>query len=287
MRRFILKTSSLVFFLFVVLIGLIASRYFYAQTISWQLPQEKNTLFMGASHIGRGINPEFYPSSINLASGGERYLFTFMKLLKLIEKNSQIDTLFLQFAPTDLQENTDSKYYDKSEMSHFLPLYFPFFSREEWNVYSNYRLDVLHLLIQKLPRKLPTALGDYGHYRASNNIFDRKKEPSPIRKWLKVGHSVNYQYLGKIIDVCEKHNIKLILLYMPMFRKDHYYDTEKFYSIYDKNYKGLTFLDYSDWDCPDEYRNDEHHLNKLGGKIFTKLLRADLSNKTNTPNNAK
>ena len=227
---------------------------------------------MGASHIERGINTDEYNSAINLASSSERYMFSYLKLKKLINDNPQIDTLFLEFAPTDIQKNTDSKYFQKNEMTHFIPLYSPYFSKEEWNIYSNYKMDILLTLFQNLTSNLPFELSDFGGYKVNEGFFDRNKEPYPNRQWLEVGNYINYSYLDKIVKTCQKNNIELLFLYMPMYNKDYYYDTNYFYKIYIEKFSNIPFLDYSDWDCPDTYRKDEHHLNKKGAIEFTKQL---------------
>lgn len=64
-----------------------------------------------------------------------------------------------------------------------------------------------------------------------------------------------------------------------MYNKDFYYNTEDFYKAYENNYAEIPFLDYSDWNCPDSYRKDEHHLNQIGATIFTQKLKRDVSAK--------
>ena len=278
-KRFILKTSILILSLIFILVFLFMFRFISTKSISWKLPSNKNVLFMGASHIQRGIDPKYYPSASNLAAASERYLFTYLKVKKIVKENSQIDTLFLQFATTDIQKNTDSKYYSKNEMSRFLPLYFPFLSSEDWEIYANNKSDALNLLVQKVFRNIPHNLSDYGRYKPNTGFFERKKEPYIMPKWSESGNAVNYRYLNKIIQICKEKKIKLIFLYMPMYSKELFYDTNYFYNIYKNKYSDILFLDYSDWDCPDNFRNDEHHLNSAGAISFTKKLKSDLANK--------
>ncbi len=150
---------------------------FYKNQFRGELPSNKNVLFMGASHIQRGIDPKYYPSASNLAAASERYLFTYLKVKKIVKENSQIDTLFLQFAPTDIQKNTDSKYYSKNEMSRFLPLYFPFLSSEDWEIYANNKSDALNLLVQKFLEIFLIIYLTMEGIKPNTGFFERKKEP--------------------------------------------------------------------------------------------------------------
>ena len=244
--------------------------------MSWEIDKTKSVLFMGASHIEKGINPEYFPSAINIASGSERYMFTFLKLKKLLNANKHIDTLFLQFAPTDIQKNTDSKYFNKGEMSYFTPLYFPYFNDHEWSIYSKHYYSVLKFLIQKSLKIIPFDIHGFGDYKKNIGEFNRNKKASPSRKWLEAGHTINYFYLDQIIELCKKHKIKLNLAYMPMFNKEFYYDIDYFYNTYRNKYSNIRFLDFSDWDCPDSYRKDEHHLNNIGADNFTKYFKQNV-----------
>ncbi|MGJ5641904.1 hypothetical protein [Formosa sp. S-31] len=272
MKRFLIKTTFVSFAVFLCFLLLIILKSYKVKTINWQLPNDIHILFMGASHIEKGINPIQYPNSINIASSSERYMFTYLKLQELFQANKKIDTLFLQFAPTDIQKNTDSKYYQKNEMSHFLPLYSPYFSYQEWYKYKNKLLEVFEIVLQKTQKNIPINIKSFGGFDSSEKNFDRSKEPYKMKKWIEAGHSINYFYLNEIIKLCQNSNVKLIFIYMPMFNKDYFYDTCYFYNQYKTLFINTKFLDYSDWDCPDSYRADEHHLNLVGANAFTKYL---------------
>lgn len=275
-KLFLLKTSYLLITILLIISSLFFVRYFTTKSISWKLPKDKKTLFMGASHIEKGINPKYYPSSVNLAAGSERYMFTYIKLKKLLEQNNQLDTLFLQFAPTDIQVNTDSKYFSPNEMSRYLPLYSPLFSLEQWKIYSNNKITALTLLTQKILKKIPTNINKFGGYKPSFGVFIEKDKEYKMPVWSESGHDINYKYLNKIINLCVQRNIKVIFIYMPMYNKSSFYNTDYFYNIYKNKFSDIEFLDYSEWKCPNDYRNDEHHLNNIGAINFTKKLKKDL-----------
>jgi hypothetical protein len=282
MKRFIKKVFLLGAF-FVMATGMIfLIRVIATKSISWNLPGEIHTVFLGASHFEKGIDDLMYPGSINLAYKSERYLFTFLKLKKLLNSNPQIDTVFLQFAPTDIWEHTDSKYYSENEMSYFLPLYYPMFTWEEWKVYlkniDNRR--IADLLFKKTVKfnHFPRNLNSFGGYDPLFNVYDRGNKPYLLQDWTENGNTINYTYLRNIMDLCQTRGVQLFFVYMPMFNKNDFYPIDKYYAAYSDNFSWVPLLDYSDWDCPDRYRADEHHLNAEGAKYFTVHLFQEMKN---------
>ena len=269
-----LKKTVLFAGIFCVLISLtFIYRIERTNAISWKLPNDTHILFMGASHIEKGINDSIYKGSVNLAKGSERYLFTYIKLKKILKKNKQIDTVFLEFAPTDVWRNTDSKYYSNNEMSYFLPLYSPLFSKEEWNVYERMdKEEMLTLMLQKSLKGVPSGIHSFGEFSPSSEIFESQLDTYEMPDWSEKGQSINYGYLEKIINLSIEKNVKLYLLYMPMYKPQLFYDQKYYYEVYKEQFAKTELLDYSHWECPDNFRADEHHLNIFGAKMFTKEL---------------
>lgn len=280
MRHFI--KTILVFS--VVLAALIAVTFVIrvqiTRNIDWEFPRSTHVIFAGASHISKGMDQSAYPGSHNLGMGSERYLFTYLKLKQVLAANAQIDTVYLEFAPTDMQQNTDAKYYTTNEMSFFLPLYFPYFTTEEWLLYAN--IDVVNagtILLQKIAKDVPADIASFGRFKPSDQEFDSNTDKYNVTDWLEKGHEVNYRYLDKIIELCNMEEVALILLYMPVFKPEEFFDHAYFYNAYDSLYSEVKFLDYSKLDIPENYRSDEHHLNKTGAKYFTERLYEDMRTK--------
>ncbi|MCC4229947.1 hypothetical protein [Zunongwangia profunda] len=273
MKIFIKKTLTFFGLFTLLLIVFLSLRIEKTLNVRWKLSKNINTLFLGASHIQRGINDSIYIGGFNLADGSERYLFTYLKLKNLLASNSNIDSVFLEFAPTDIWLNTDSKYYSSNEMSKFLPMYFPFFSWEEWKVYMKMgKIKVLSFIGQKALKNIPKDISDFGGFSPSNRIFNSSLDKYTARDWAERGHKINYKYLEKITALCYEKKIKLIFIYMPMYRPENFYDQKYYYSTYKKQFSNVELLDFSGWDCPDSLRADEHHLNSIGANRFTKML---------------
>ena len=76
---FVTVVFALVLVFFLVQ-GIILMNHHLASRINWRLPAEKHIVFIGASLVAYGIDDSMTESAINLANGGERYMFTFLKL---------------------------------------------------------------------------------------------------------------------------------------------------------------------------------------------------------------
>jgi len=268
--RFFAIITAFIVLVFVLRVG-------WVRSIDWQFAGDKHVIFIGASHIAKGIDDTLYEGSVNLGLASERYLFTYLKLQNVLAANPQIDTAFLEFAPTDMHKNTDSKYYSANEMGLFLPMYFPYFTREEWKLYAKIGLSRSGtLLLQKVVKDLPQNYRSFGRYRPSDIVFSPDKSKREDVKWLEKGTEINYRYLNKIITLCNDHGIKLYLLYMPMYDAENSYNQAYFYQAYKRNFSAVEFLDYSRLEIPDHYRENEDHLNRSGAQLFTNQLIHDM-----------
>lgn len=232
---------------------------------------------MGASHVARGIDDTLLESAFNFARPSERYMYTYIKLQHLCEINPQIDTIFLECAHTDLANDCDYKYFEENELSGYLELYWPLFTREDWNYLSLKKKDILYYIIKGIANrniysrdKWFMALGGYEPLDGEMN----RKEVKPQRELDRgAGHYINYLYLNKIIDYCSKRRIKLYLLQCPVFHPEYYFDDVYHKKALEQFVKKTEYLDFSHWSVEDNERLDAHHLNRKGAVRFTNELK--------------
>lgn len=277
MKQYI-KKLLLVASLFVLLLVMAFSvRYAIANSHEWKVPSKVHVLFMGASHITRGIDDSLMETALNWSSPSERYMFTYIKLERLLDNNPQIDTFFLQCSATDLWEDTDYKYHDANEQSKYVKCYWPFMRKEQLMVYKEEASQAIHFALNGLfatdditQSKWWNTLGGYAPLSTtfdSNYIHPDREKPRGY------GHDVNYAYLRKISTLCKDKNVKLVLLQCPVLHLDYYYDMDYFYHALHDNFSDIEFADFSNFEVPDDYRYDPHHLNNIGAELFTKELK--------------
>jgi hypothetical protein len=250
----------------------------------WKIPPKKINLFMGASHILNDIDDNLLENAMNIAGDSERYIFSYLKLKKILDnKENKIEHIILQCAPTDLSQVADYKIYNTNgEMLFFIPLYYPLFRKDEWNVYSKYITDIIKIITPRFYYNWAISSNKhfykYGHYLPENNIFDVNafvEEKTELIDAEYYGNSVNYLYLRKIIKICQQNNIKLTFLYCPMYKPELFYDQQYYYNALERHFGNIDLWDYSHFDIPIEYFKDAHHLNEVGAKYFTSILKEE------------
>ncbi|WP_455664436.1 hypothetical protein [Phocaeicola sp.] len=285
MKRYV-KNFLFISSLFVIIVFLLLSvRFYIANHLDWSLPKERHILFMGASHVARGINDSLTKEAVNVGSLSERYLYTYIKLLHYVEANPQIDTVFLQCSSTDLWQDTDYKYHAHNEQSFFISSYWPFFSKEQWLIFRSEPKQVFGVVMSSLidvkylsSVSYISSLGSYLNKIDDATLFDPAKqipqlETGMIKDYGWYGYNVNYKYLRRIIDYCREHCMKLYLMHFPVFKPELYYDQAFCEDMRRKYFNDVEYLDYSHWVVADDERMDSHHLNHKGAIKLTKELK--------------
>lgn len=275
MKKFIVKilafcAAILAFAICIVLVAKISSN-----RIDWKLPQGKHILFMGASHFVYAINDSLTPSAINLAKGSERYMFTYIKLQHIIEHNKQVDTIFLMLGSTDLFEHADDKYFKDNEMAFFYTHYYPLFNIDQWKMYKEKLSSAFGLIFGKTIYHYLKGL-DYKYFIAGFEPNDKVMNKdsvyyNPVGG--QYGNEINYEYLRKIITLCNEKSIKLFFIYCPVYKPENFYNQEYYYNAYKTHFSDVKLFDYSHFPIPDDGFYDAHHVNYKGAMIFTQELK--------------
>lgn len=267
------------------------ARYKIANMVDWRLPSDTHILFMGASHVYHAIDDSLIPGAINFGQPSERYLYTYVKLRKILKANTQVDTVVLQCSSTDLWQDTDYKYFTKNEQSLFVKDYWPLFTSSEWNyilgkgeLLQPMTIIVKNLVCRELfsPSAQLSHIGRYAGIIEGSVSFDKAGikqdlEVNHISEYGDYGTEINYHYLREIATLCKTNNIKLILVYYPVFRPELYYDQDYCEDIRMELFSDIEYHDYSNWYCKDEERLDAHHLNHRGAQRFTKFIKEELN----------
>ena len=82
-------------------------------------------------------------------------------------------------------------------------------------------------------------------------------------------------YLDKIVNLCNRRNIKLVLVNIPKrieLLEYSRYGVKEFNVFYDTNYSNIEYLDFSELKMPDDFYGDFVHLNIKGSTYFSNLL---------------
>lgn len=276
MKKYLQKLVFISTLLVILLIILGFARRKIIRSHSWKLPEKVHVLFMGASHINHAIDDSMMESAVNWTRGSERYMYTYIKLQHLLPVNPQVDTIFLELAPTDLWEDTDYKYHVLNEQSGYVKTYWPFYEKEHWKVVLEEPIQVATLVVSSLLEKDDLMQDKWWNHMGNYYNVSAVMNPKEVKPELEVssghGYAVNYHYLRQIISLCNQHHIKLFFLETPTYHPEYFYDQDYFYKAYHDYFSDVEFVDYSRWPMKPSERYDAHHLNHKGAVRFTKEI---------------
>lgn len=288
--NFILYISPLLvgtLFLFIALT--VVSNYLSKNSELYQLEEKIEYLFIGDSRVSLAVNDGLIPSSKNISSLAEPYYFTYQKLIFFLRKN-QPKTIILGFSYASLSDHNDRFVFGSS--STFFPdnYFFILNSLEKakiifWN--RGKLLELFNRVHHSLYCHINNINQQNNHlYDGYNNRFiETEVKPRRVKKRvndlfydkgsLRDFSKQNIKYLFKIIKLCQKSDIELLLLTTPLSKSyrnmiPKIYRT-KFNKILSKSKVSHINL-INDIDQNDLFLYDGDHLNKKGATITTKKI---------------
>ena len=250
-----------------------------------KLAKNIHTLFLGHSHTANSCNTEYIKNSINLASAGEAYIYTYFKAKKVIETNPQIKKVYVEFTNNQIDKHMDNWIWDDTHLQYNFISY---------GVLMDY--DALSLLYKKNPSGFVTAFskglfnnllkmvsskkrkiqyGSMGGFKTNNQIFINTKVPKN-KKMTSSNYEIsesNIYYLEQIVKYCKQRKIEVILVRSPMHKTyDVSFSENEHNKILSKKFKDIKFIDNKDFPIPYNGFHDIEHLNSTGAKFYSQYF---------------
>jgi hypothetical protein len=279
-----LFTFFLILCLFLWLATMVSNQIY---KLSLPTNTEISILVLGDSHAQSGINiDEKVANSLNLAASAESFYFCHQKLQYFIAKKVKVERVILAVGPHSISKSLDSKWlFDELNFIEKIRGYWPLInisSISEYvtnvsfskRVYFELVPELLYQTFYTIERFVLLGKSPFigGYTESENNI--------KIKLGLEGTDSLNMKliskdttiselqlyYLNQIVYLCNKENVKLILLNTPLFNGAKLENLQKVKGEY-------KVLDYGDL-----FKNntslfaDFVHLNRYGAEIFSDTL---------------
>ena len=281
-------------FSLIILIIVIGSYFANHFLISRFKLQNKNMslVFMGDSNVETSIDDSLIDNSINLAASGDSYLYTYIKLRKLIrDHKDQIDTVLVSFSPHNVFEN--DKIFSKSKIFSSYRIHYPIMEQNEINLLFNISSKSIIYSILSLPVEFlkncfkilnnqPVFFGEYVEinkqqvYKYVKNL--NEKEITQLKNY----SDIEIYYLNKIIDLVESECKTIMLINTPKrieILKHRSYQMDGYKQLYDSIYSHIILVDLSEFELDINDYADLIHLNKNGAqKISNHIKEVGLKN---------
>lgn len=269
----------------VVITILIGSNYIVKSLATFKIDENVKQLIIGHSHSECSINDSILKNSINLSSSGESYFYNYQKLKMVVSDNQQINTVFIEFANSQVDSVMDDWIWGYEKMSFYLQYYSPFMESEDvkllldhnsTDVVSSYSVATRKLLYRLLAGdyNLIDEMGGFANSKLSK--VDEMIANNKFNRTISESHSIsetNLSYLRKMIDFCKYNNIRIFLIRSPQHPLYADLINEPVYQeVLKTQFRDVELLDFDAMNFPNSEYLDLHHLNYKGANKFTTLF---------------
>ena len=295
MKKFCKEISVFLFIIAtIVVVDVFLQKTLLFKDDNVKLPKKYSVLILGHSHPAQAYDANYIKNTINMATAGEAYLYTYFKAKKVIDKNPQIKKVFVEFTNNQIEKGMDNWIWDDVHLQYRI--------KECWVLLDN---EALQLLYNKNPTGLINAFskslfdnlgclfvnrkgmvlkGGMGKFTPCDVVYLKKKLPAR-RKSRKINNSnafeisdYNILYLEKIVKYCKGKNIQVCLVRSPMSKNyDVSFTEHKFKEILLTKFENVEWLDNKDFPIPDKGFQDKEHLNSYGAKFYSQCFNQQIN----------
>lgn len=243
--------------------------------------QSIKMLFMGDSHIQKGIIDSLIPNSANVAQNSESFYFTYFKIKKLFKSGVKVKSIYLGYSYHSI-----SNYYEDfifGQNSKFIaPKYFFILpNKQKIKMFVSNR-DNLGLFVLNI---IKDGLNPYNYYigQYANKFKNTKANKSSMDKRLELQYldglneisAINCHYFNAILELCRQNEVQLVLVNTPLHP---YYKAKipsKFVGKYEELIKigKLQVINFNDLKLePYSFIPDGDHVSSEGAILTTNEL---------------
>ena len=300
MRQF---TRHLLLFIVTCLLGAFAVVFIERMILNNQkhfvLPENKRYVFLGHSHAQAAYNDQLIDSALNLASSGEAYFYTYIKLDKILESNADKKVVFIEYANNNIFPEMNNWIWDDIHIQDRYKLYSPFTGiRDTRFLYSKNPKAALISNIKSIVNNV------YYIFSLKNISVDQKMggyedlvrdktdsllgvlSRNPKQTISDTSFSeANVAYLKKMIQACNQKGVGVYLIRSPLHHQyEGLQNEKKFQEILHNELKPAELLDFRNYPLSNAEFGDLEHANYKGAKKYSlfinKLLKLGLLKKS-------
>lgn len=288
MRRFIteclLFCASFVALTAVTIVGVVALE---RRVVRFDLPEDKTVVIVGDSHLECAIDDSQMSDVVNLAKTGTSYVYSYLKVKAIIDRNPQLSTVVLGYSPAELRP--DRWIWSDLWLAPYLPSHLFLFDHQA--LLRGLRANPVGV-VRNLCRTPPEGVVAIIAYLSSDHSLSRwgghlplnwtyTPKPGQRRATPEMGENPEYsqlqkEYLLKIYRMAQDNNIRLVLAYAPVLSVyAEGFSTEEmnhYRSFAQSEMPDALLVDHSGFVCPLDHFADPHHLNIKGAKNYSKFL---------------
>lgn len=258
---------------------------------SFRLPEGRRTLILGDSQMEYALNDSILTGAVNLAQGGEAYLYAYGKARRFIAEDPDLDTIWVSYNLNSLERRqrilTRSTRYSRYK----IPYNFFLFGMKEASLFidqgSAYetiartpwlRRNYVKKLLKRKTTFRDLSFGGYTHSDRNKLAVDVAYKDSLLKAGAVPDPGFGdapdqVEYLLRLVDLCHEKGIVCILVNTPVHPiiKAHA-DTAAYYRFWRERMPNVPLWDHASWAIPDSCYGDATHLNQHGARLYSGYL---------------
>jgi hypothetical protein len=285
MKKFIVQIAVFVCcsIILVQTIFWLQNRFIYEKA-DLKLSSDINYIVIGNSHAECAFNDSLISNFKNIASSGESYFYSYIKLKNVLGQNKQITKVFVEFTNLSIASTNDRWIWDKEYMNSRVASFSPFIEWEESSLLLRKNF-VEFFNSQSVAMRANTdriLLGDFDYVEglggyssltksAVDSLILAIEKPEKIAAKTQMPSIYGLAYLKEIVNLCKSNNVEVVFVRSPQHRLCNHLKNEKLLQkIKASQFKDIEFLDFNNFELANSEFADFEHLNYLGSTIFSK-----------------
>ena len=261
----------------------IPNSYTYKRDYIEQQGGEIKTLMLGSSNAYDGLNPSVLPNAFNLANSSQTLEDDYRLLAKYIDSMDSLQTVIVGLGYHSLGATTEDN--RRTYYTIYMDLY------PRWPL-SKFSFEVcnLQLLLKKIIKYAVSrdvtrcdSLGQrVGHTleaaQSGAEWWNKGVDALVANDRLKIGNcrleiEENTRYLHAIVDLCNAHNVKPVIVLMPVMAEYKRLLPKEQIALMEDVLHSLDscaiYIDASEWEIPEDGWYNATHLTKEASESFT------------------
>lgn len=279
-----------------VILGALDRKY-----MSFKLNSNINYIVVGDSHPAYAYNDSLIDNFKNTANAGESYFYSYIKTKLILDASPSIKTVFIELEDRQMNKSMDRWIWNENYILGDYQKYVSFMTLNDkllllknnpkWILSSAFTIATKGRF-QRLFKKDFFFTEKYGGYMHS----ERAKTDSMItaissKRQQSVHYTdsisdINLFYLSALIDYCKGKQLEVVLVRSPLHKAHNGEISETLYKkILEKQFRDLTYIDFSKFPLKNAEFGDFTHLNSKGARKysvwFNHLLKSGILEKEN------
>lgn len=277
----------ILFFFIITILGFLSINFLINEKGNFKVKGKNSTYIMGHSHAEFAYNDSLIENTKNFANSAEPYFYTYSKLKKLSESNSDLEYVILEFSNNSVSKAMDDWIWNERYLNHRFTFYAPFLNTSQIavlilgnpiNSLENFFKSLVNNF-WKIVRNDVNYITYFGKYSAlTREMPDEPEIEFELEQNSEISEK-NLEYLDKIVSFCRNNKIHLIFIRTPQHESCSELANEKtFQSIYQNKYSSIPFLDLQEFPLEINDFADVEHLNQNGARKISTWLNQKIKN---------